>query len=135
MKPLSETHPTLFNSLDLYDKQKIIDERWWEGFDIDDVQSCTVDITEHNRIGEEYDNMLIRDGEEIERLKKELFIKQALVILNSPNFNDGVFEGERRAMERVKWAIRQTNFKLQNKNHYALALLNKELSLDEEAQK
>lgn len=121
-QPLAVTHPTL--------QSKFIETKWisqgeeWRK-DYEDilkhVQSCTVDIAEHERIVNEKQEELqklqqlyYKRGEEVERLKKELeFVKNCDTYLlgNNHGYSNGrdagIAEGERRAMQRVNDIIIQ----------------------------
>ena len=123
MKSLSETHPTLYK----VGTKPIPDDdhysNWW---DSSDIQSCTVDRAEHarllkqkildyehdlyERIGtgimptKELQTALNRSWISKEEHEKEIEEEQEASLRN---YRDGIKEGERRAMRRVKEAIKR----------------------------
>jgi len=109
-KPLSLTHPTLWNAVSL--------KTWGIG----DIQKYTVDVAEHKQVENTlvYTQKLYKEvSEEVERLKKELEEQKATHLLledSDRDIEEGLTEirkhneammreGERRAKERVKEAI------------------------------
>lgn len=134
-KPLSETNPTLV------DKAPVIWLNSLHDKEIDLIQSCTVDVAEH-RIATDTICELDR---EVERLKKELESEKAKnsgIALGSFDHgyeigkDDGLAEGERRAMQRVKEII----FKIHHPNKEGWCVISpaellKELGLGEEEKK
>jgi SepF-like predicted cell division protein (DUF552 family) len=114
VKPLSETHPTL--------QKKFIETGWiLEGEDWDvhyeqllnEVQSCTVDVREHERIVEELEFLLKEAGEREEQFENA--------------YGRWVKKGEIETLRRVKEAIK----KLYNKDPLVFDMLEDELGLDE----
>lgn len=93
-KSLSESHPTLWIRLTELERSTV--ERYDADFrmlPVDKVQYFTVDVAEH------------------ERLKKELEEEKKFRIEDQEGYDngwkDGLVEGERRAMERVKVFVTQ----------------------------
>jgi len=143
VKPLSETHPTLYNEAKSHGTT--ITAQWF----IDDIQSCTVDREEHEAVLKRklyYKEHMEAEQrariDEVERLKKELANVQAerdeiAMVVGEEQFALGEVEGERRAKERVKEAINKAFFKWANDNSVGFALedIEKELGLGEEEQR
>jgi len=123
-KPLEETHPTLV---------RVWKEKYGTVLGTDNVvQSCTVDIADHDdliktvhfwqneagRLKKEYDELWVKwashdencvNIDEVACLKKELEEEKKYRIEDQEGYDtgwkEGLVEGERRAMERVKKAI------------------------------
>lgn len=115
-KRLSETHPTLWDSVKKsgwYNEDEFEENTEDVDFMQEHIQSCTVDIAEY------------------ERLKKELeeAYRPAQSVRLS-GFEIGMKEGERRAMERVKIKIIEAESLTNEPDRFGW-LLN-ELSLDKE---
>lgn len=99
MKPLSESHPTLW---------KEVEFKTWG---LNEIQKFTVDVAEHERVKKLLFNAhrsVMAFKAEVERLKKELeevkgsWLKPSTVSERCrSSFNNGVVEGERRAMNNL----------------------------------
>jgi hypothetical protein len=104
-QPLSVTHPVLWNVFqnvpapngsEYYTMPEIMDV----------IQSCTVDIVSHEYDIERILKLCDEKDEELERVKKELeTLTSNMNIWGKTLYDNGVKEGERRAMERVKETI------------------------------
>lgn len=97
-KPLSETHQTLFAQFhDKHGLGRVITPEL--------VQSCTVDVAEHEQLKKELFTAVDNYGKleaEVGRLKKEL---EKYRLEFGKYFDEGVAEGERRATEKVNLAL------------------------------
>jgi hypothetical protein len=105
--PLSETHPTLWFEMDRqgYEMCEELEK------ELRMFQSCTVDKAEHESVKKQlFDahQSVMAFKSEVERLKKELentTTVEKAEFLADFGYNEGLVDGERRAMERVNMVV------------------------------